>query len=392
MANDRTALVVSNTDIQRDPRVRRQIDWLSRDGWVVDTLGLGGAPSGSVRTHTSLRDPTSFAQTRIGAALPFVLPHRVAFLMMFERRVPPRLLRGISAGDYDLLVLNELDFAPWLGSPRLSQTSQPTLVHLDLHEFHETRRGKGLWSQLTRRYHRWARQFLAHPRATSRSTVAKRIAELYAEEFGIAEPVLVRNIPPYEDIAPSEVDPQRIGLVFHGLASRGRGLSQILDAVPALDDRFSVTFMLMPNRDVIPELSARIAAGWSDRVRIVPPAPMHELARTVNAYDLEVMFYPPISTNVELALPNKLFEAIQGRLALVIGDSPMMREVVEEWGNGIVISGWTNRDLARGLNGLSANDIRRMKAASDKASRRLNAENEGHAFIEAVRRGSRPQH
>src|SRR5690606_15100504 len=111
---------------------------------------------------------------------------------------------------------------------------------------------------------------------------------------------------------------------------------------------------------------------------------MLEVASRLNEYDLEIVFYPPRSTNVRLALPNKAFEAIQGRLGLIIGHSPMLEDIVQEYGNGVIVDGWDGADLGHALASLTPADVRRIKGASDSAARVLNAEREGKVFLAAV--------
>ncbi len=129
------------------------------------------------------------------------------------------------------------------------------------------------------------------------------------------------------------------------------------------------------------------ATDLGDRVRIVPPVAMTEISNTINEYDVEIMFYPPTGPNVEFALPNKFFEAIQGRLGVVVGESPMMAELVREYGLGPVVQGWTGADLARTLSELTSDDVAAFKRAAHSAAGALNAEHEGRVFLMAIDSG-----
>ena len=152
-----------------------------------------------------------------------------------------------------------------------------------------------------------------------------------------------------------------------------------------LPARFSMTFMLMPNPAVRARLQEQIDAHPArDRIRIVPPAPMRELAERINGYDLEIIFYRPLERNLEFALPNKFFEAVQGRLGVVVGESPAMAELVREHGIGVVVPGFEGTDLAAALDALTPDDVERIKAASHRAADVLNAEVEREAFLAAV--------
>ncbi len=385
MPAERTALLISYSDIRTDPRLRRQIDWLNGSGWTVDTLGLGDHPTDAVRDHFVVGPLRRWATTRAGTAVIYLaLPARLQFRILLGSRIPRALVERIRSGGYSVVVFNEYEFAPWVADGVFDPAR--THLHLDLHEYREPEgRSKSRWGRLTARYYKWVRAHIGSPRFHTRSTVARGIASLYEREFGFAPMTLVRNAPPFVEQNPSPVDDSEVRMLFHGLASWSRGLPQIVSALEGLDRRFTMTFMLTQPPQTIERLQDLIdSSGLGDRAKIIPPAPMHEVATRANAYDLEIIFYPPTSTNVELALPNKVFEAIQGRLGLVIGHSPMLEDIVRAYDNGIVVDGWTGDDLRRTLAALSADDIRRMKQASVSAARDLNAEGEGRSFLDAL--------
>lgn len=381
---DRTALIVSHSVLVSDPRIRRQIEWLVGAGWSVDTLGLGESPDPRVRRHYEVGAPPALLRTAAAKGIvSSLLPPSTQFRLMVESRIPRDLRARARAGAYRLVVINELEFAGWVRDTSIFGPGRPTRVHLDLHEYHpEKPRVTTLRGRLTARRARWTRALIAHPAYASRSTVARAIADLYAEELGIPAPALVRNSPSREQLDPSPVDPARIRLLFHGMASRVRGLNEIVEAMRLLPERFEMTFVLTPNGTVIDELAAAIEG--MPNVRIIEAFAMQDIARRVNDYDLEIIFYPPRSINYRFSLPNKFFEAVQGRVGVVIGESPMMAELVREHGNGVIVDGWEPADLARTLEQLDARGIDEVKQAAHRAADVLNAEAEGAVFLTTI--------
>jgi hypothetical protein len=381
--------VLSYSDIASDPRVRREIDWLTADGWTVDTLGLGSHPADEVREHFPLSSPFVWTRGRVGALLVhLLLPARTRFRVLMTARIPQRLRHLVREGHYDLIVFNELEFAPWVEDRR----DFPTAAlrgkrHLDLHEYHNPdQRRRSLGGRITGPQYRWTRARIASDRFTSRSVVNTPIGRLYADELGIEVPAQVRNAPPFvADLTPSPVDPDDIRLLFHGLPSWSRGFTEILAALRELPPRFSMTFMLTSNpavhamlRDEISEHPAR------DRIRIVPPAPMREIAQRINEYDVEIVFYKPTGINLRFAMPNKFFEAAQGRLALVVGETETMAPVVREYGHGVVVPEFTWQSLRDTLATLDADVVASLKARSAVVAAELNADSEGRAFLAAI--------
>jgi glycosyltransferase involved in cell wall biosynthesis len=380
--HNKKALVVVLADVENDPRVRRQIEWLTSEGWVVDSLGRGQHPTPKVRDHFAMAAPPRWTKTFIGLALIHtLLTYRARFRVQAESLFPPEVNARVKAGEYDVVILNDTHLLPWLSNRSTFRPGPPvTHVHIDLHEWFSADLPAGTRGAfLLQGYHRWTRNHIVHSVVNTRS-VAGGTAELYVAEFGVEHPILVRNAPPFEDLHPTDVVPERIELIHHGLAAWPRGFRQMVDAMRLVEDRFRLTFMLAGSQKVIAELGEYIA-DQSDRITIVPPAAMVDLARTINPYDVEVMFFPPVTRNLETTLPNKLFEAVQGRLAVVIGPTKMMVDVVNEYGNGCVTDGWSPEELAATINTLTADDVVRMKAISHTMAPLLSAENEKKAFF-----------
>jgi len=247
------------------------------------------------------------------------------------------------------------------------------------------RRRNTLGGRLTSSHYRWIRNFIGCPAFDSRSVVCAPIGELYSREFSIDPPTVIQSAPEFVMQDPGPVDPTEIKLIYHGMASYFRGFSEILEAMRLLPRHFSMTFMLMPDAAVHAQLREEIALHPAkDRIHIVAPAPMPEIAQRINAFDLEIIFFRPRNKNYEFALPNKFFESIQGRLGLIVNEGRTMAPIVREWGNGLVVDGFEGSDLAAALAPLTADEVDRMKHASAQAARHLNAAAEGQTFLRAV--------
>ena len=381
------ALVVVDTNVERDPRVRRQIDWLHEAGWIVDSLGVGQKPTPLVRNHFEMQAMPAWTGARrlqFGAIHAF-LPFRLRFWTLRQSRFTRDVDRFVRGGEYDLLIFNDIHMLGWLSDratfPRKTKVAH---IHLDLHEWFPadivaTSRGA---QSLMNSYHRWLRNHIASPLIDTRSLAADAV-EMYTSEFSIPKPLIVRNAPPFVDQKPSKVGPGPIRLLHHGVAAWERGLRELIEAMGKVEDRFTLTFMLVGAPEFIDELKA-LAAPLGDRITFVPPAPMVTLAQTVNEYDAEVMFYPPKSVNLEIAFPNKFFEAIQGRLAMVIGPTKSMAEIVRKERNGVITNGWEVSDLVDAINSLTPENLTEMKKNSDAIAPDLCAEGERTRFFESI--------
>jgi glycosyltransferase involved in cell wall biosynthesis len=376
----RRALVTSMSPLATDPRILREIEWLSADGWAVDTLGIGPDPDARVRTHFETAEAPAWTDPRIVKGLIHsLLPYRARFRILMGSRIPAGLTAEPRA--YDLIVVNDVDLLPWVVDVASHILAPGGHVHLDLHEWHPAEPGPSpdFTSWLLRGYHAWMTDLLASPVFTSRSTVAPGLGELYAERYGVPPLAIIRNSPAFEPLTPSPVDPDAIDLAYHGNADPTRGLGILADTLGLLEPRFRLHLMLTGPQADRDALRNRLGEH-GDRVTYHDPVPVTEIAQRINAWDLEVIFYPPTHTNLKFSLPNKLFEAVQGRLGVVVGESPDMARVVREYGFGTVVEGWTAPDLAAALNQLTVEYIARMKSAVDTAAAELNSSQERAAF------------
>jgi hypothetical protein len=85
-----------------------------------------------------------------------------------------------------------------------------------------------------------------------------------------------------------------------------------------------------------------------------------------------------------MALPNKLFEFIQARLAVATWPSPEMAKIVRNYGCGLVSDDYSVSSMAKCLNQLSSEDVMLFKEASNKAAATLCAEINMEKFNQLV--------
>ncbi|MCK4421585.1 glycosyltransferase, partial [candidate division WOR-3 bacterium] len=83
-------------------------------------------------------------------------------------------------------------------------------------------------------------------------------------------------------------------------------------------------------------------------------------------------------------LPNKFFESIMAGLAVIVGHSPEMKRIIEEFDCGFVANSFKIFDVSDLINELSSEDIMKKKKASLEAVRRLNAETKMKKFVRIV--------
>jgi hypothetical protein len=377
-----TLLIVSFSPLRSDPRILRQISTF-RHAYDITTVGYGPAPDGVAGHHEVPveLDPMRPSFRHYMALLAARLFRRTYF---GSRRVR-HVLDRVEAGSMDIVLANDADAAP------VAIRLEPRLgVHVDLHEFAPRQReNETWWRLLVAPFSRWmVRRYVAA--ADSATTVSPGLAREYERRFGISAEVVPNAAPLRADLGvrpTPRTGPVR--LVHTGAASRARRLEIMVEAVDAVNRERPGSFVFdlylkAGDAPYIDELR-RTAEGSTDgAVRVLDPVPFDRMIETMTGYDVGMFVCPPTTFNLEHALPNKLFEFVQARLAVVIGPSPDMREYVDRHGLGVVADDFTAPALSRALSGLTVDDVDRYKESSDRAARPMSAEVLSQAWTDAI--------
>ncbi|AMB57841.1 glycosyltransferase [Microterricola viridarii] len=358
-------LSISFSNFPSDARVLRQLRVLQEFGDVT-TLGYGSAPSG-VAAHLSI-DPSlpSLPQT-----IPGVVNLALRRFTAAEMLAPAARAALAAVGEqrFDLIVANEARALPLAHA-----VAHGAPVWGDMHEWAPEERTHVLsWRLLVAPFMRaLCAKYL--PRTAAITTVNESIARLYREQFGVDVSV-VRNAIPFQDLAPSPLQPGRIRLVHSGAAIPGRSIENLIEATLLLDERFSLDLYLVKGGDggrYWQQLKDQ--AGGSGRITFHPAVKPEELPATLNAYDLGVFILPPHTANHRYMLPNKFFDFVQARLGLVFSSAVETDALITQYGLGRISADFTTQGLVDVLAGLSSEQVEAFKQASSQAAAVLNSQ------------------
>lgn len=364
-------LVISFSTIEADARVLKQLDRLSRD-FEVHTVGYGATPTGAA---SHVRVPDEYAIWKYDRMKVVSRRFKSAYWSNRAITFAAQALQGTS---WDVVLANDVDAV----GLALAQDSAHG-VHADLHEYAPRQKEDVVrWRVFVAPFVRWlCRRFVT--RAASVTTVGEGIAAEYLREYGIRAEV-VTNAAPFAALTSGPVGTP-VKLVHSGAALRDRNILTILDAVQATTANVTLDLYLTPNDlDFLAEVRARAAA--TDSIVLHDPVPYAQLARVLNAYDVGIHVLPPVNFNNTWALPNKFFDYVQARLGVIIGPSPEMVRVLEEYGFGAVADGFTAADLRRVLDRLGEDDVAVWKRAAHGAAPQLSGEQQTEVWAQALRR------
>jgi hypothetical protein len=362
--------VLSFSDLARDPRVHRQLRFLAPLHQLT-AAGWADPRVDGVRFVPLAPRPKPLPRKLLAAAR--LLAGRFDAYYWNRSEVLDCRARLAEVGaDAEVVVANDIDALPvaLALAPRAR-------VLFDAHEYAPLEFEDRLFFRVfQQRLRAWqCRTFI--PRAAAMTTVCQSIAEAYERDTGVRAE-LVLNAPDYEPLAPT--DPAARGgpsgtirLVHHGAAIRSRRIESMIRTLRRLDARFTLDLYLTGG-DTAYFGELRREAGGDARVRFNDPVPMRELPRVLNAYDVGLFLLEPTNFNYRFALPNKLFEFVQARLAVAIGPSPEMARVVRGHQLGIVADDFRPETMAQALGALDTAAVMRFKRAADAAARTLSSD------------------
>jgi hypothetical protein len=368
-------LVISFSDLGRDARVDRQIGFL-RERHDVVTAGLAPSRHPVEFVDLSVAPATGLRLQAGRAALAARLLARrrdAAYWGTPLHRAAAERLAGTRA---DLVLVNDVEALPLA---RRVAGSAPVLF--DAHEWAIAQYEHIAWWRLLGRPQADALLRAHLPHVAGMMTVAPGIAELYERRYGIACAV-VTNAAPRAVLDPTPVG-SPVRLLHHGAANPVRRLELMIQAVERLDGRMTLDLALLRNDPAyVAKLEALAAA--TPHARVLEPIPLPELVTTANGYDAGIVFFPPLTANLEHALPNKFFDLIQARVAIVTGPSPEMAGIVREFGCGVVADGFTLDALVAALRELTPERIAAMKEGAGRAAEVHSAERNRDTLLALV--------
>jgi glycosyltransferase involved in cell wall biosynthesis len=211
-----------------------------------------------------------------------------------------------------------------------------------------------------RRERGWARQ------AAGLLAVSEPMADLVAARFGTARPGVVLNCPPSwraDDAMPPPSSRLRDELhlpdghpivLHHGQFKPGRGIEELVRAAdnPALR-ALDPAFVLLGFGRLQPLLddAARQRPG---RVFVLPAVPPDELLDWVAGADVAYLGCPPVTLNLRLTIPNKLFEAMMAGVPVLAAQGTEQARLIAQEGVGTCFDIDSTDELAAALMALLA--------------------------------------
>jgi glycosyltransferase involved in cell wall biosynthesis len=231
------------------------------------------------------------------------------------------------------------------------------------------------------------------PRCAGVITVSPPIAKELRRRYHATEVSLIRNFPVYQTVTKNDRLRQHLGLspdtriaLYQGNLQRDRELDRLIRAAAFLERDIVIVMMGKDNAGIQGQLEALIASeGVTDRVKIIPPVAYGELLDWTASADIGLIVYSPDrSLNIQLCLPNKLFEYLMAGLPVLASSLDAVADILRTYDVGQVVSSLLPRDIGTAVNSMLADRValdRMHHNALESAQRVFNWEKERQQLI-----------
>ena len=362
-------LILVFSNLNKDARVSRQVEFL-KGLYHIDVACYEATPEGF--TVFPIRRPklTLVNKVIIGVLLLFQQFERAIGLLYNYKNI----LKQLAGQSYDLIIANDIETLSLAFQLKKPQTK----IIFDAHEYAPRHfEDKLIWRLLFQPMNIClCKKYI--PKTDGMITIGKGLADEYRKNFHV-DPVIITNASQLHPLQPSAVNPAAIRLVHHGIATPSRRLELMIEMMEYLDDRFTLDMYLLSEgfsaQKTIqyPEELKQLAAK-TKRVNILPPIKRELIVSTINHYDIGIFLIPPVNFNYANTLPNKFFDFIQARLAVAVGPTPEMAEIVRQYKLGVIAEDFTPEGMAAEIQKLTIEEINTYKMNADKAAFDLSAE------------------
>lgn len=284
---------------------------------------------------------------------------RLFFLLLFSKK------HLLFANDVDTLVPNYL-VSKLTGTKLIFDSHE---LFSEVPEIQNKRFVKSVWLSIEK----WI-----IPKLKNVITVSKSIKDHYQKLYEV-EATVIRNVPISKKVKPKKLPFSTKGkkvILYQGSVNLGRGLELMIDAIKLLNNYILV---IIGDGDIIDQLEQKVLIeNLENKVKFVGKVHPKELkSLTLNA-DIGLSLEEDLGLNYRYALPNKLFDYIQAEVPVIVSDLPDMKDLVQQYNIGDVLSNRTPEGLANLIQSILDQDFGKQLS---KAKEELNWQKEKSKLV-----------
>lgn len=335
-------------DPTESPRPRRVIKHLRETGREVVTAGTANADCLLPQIRLTSRFAKRAAMFLLG------MYEKIAKEFVYDEAED-----WLVGENPDVVIVHDIKLLPWLhklnGDWKIVVDLQEYYPHM-LNELRFKLSMGAMYKYIINKY---------LPHVDECWTVSEYLQLLYYSKHNIGTSI-VPNAPQYVDL-PVVENTGQIRMVHHGYALHDRNIEAMVEAVDSLNGLTSLDLVLLKEH-AWPEYYEQLKEliRNSKHCQFVEPGPIDQIVKSKNEYDIGLYVLPPDSENMRGAMPNKFYDFVQARLAIICGPDGEMSRVVKETGVGFLTTGYSSEDIAKKIVQVFRPDIDGAKRKSDE--------------------------
>ena len=371
MQKNKRVCILVFSNVVGDIRVLREIE-MARQHYQVDVIGFGDwHPPEGVR-FISLPRKNVFPPLKYLLLFAGKINDKYFDRYFWLKPQYRKAFEYLQQGNYDLVHANDWHALPVAGL--WGQQSHSKVLY-DAHEYTPYQFNENILTHVLYRPYRMYLLNKYHSGTSAMIDASPEFSRLYKENFGWVSTTIM-NTPYYVKTKFKPVDPSKINIIHHGLASPGRQQEELINMIKLAGNRFHLFLMIVPK--MYPRyyswLKSYAKRNAPNQVTFLDPVQPTEIVRRINQFDLGIPYLQSKQLNGFYSQPNKFFDFIMAGLGVITAPQKGMASIIDEYQVGCVSETQSIQAMADLLNSLDDEQINMFKKNSIKAAKELNAE------------------
>lgn len=183
-------------------------------------------------------------------------------------------------------------------------------------------------------------------------TVSDGIANRFATTYSIKKPMVIKNCPPYHRLNKKgsvniSLPYRRFLILYCGWFQKERNIPAIVESIKFLPTRYHLVLLGDgPEKEkVVRAIEDNLLGGRITVTKVDPD----KLASIISQAKVGLVPLQQLSLNEKYALPNKLFEYMMAGVPVVASDMPEVAKIVNEEKIGATFTSFEPREIARSI-------------------------------------------
>lgn len=353
------AIISVSNDLANDQRVHKLAESLLKFGYTPVLLGVR-------RKNSQKLAQRKYKTKRLR------LPFHKGFLFYASYNI--HLFFYLLFHKANVLISNDLDSLPANYSAykiKVLLSAKSVEIVYDSHE---------LFTEVPELYNRkfvknvWLKfeQFIL-PKLKKSYTVCRSIADYYNKKYNI-EMYVVKNMPlcsKKRNISQNfnlKLPENHKIILYQGALNVGRGIEQIIEIMPELKN---VVLLIVGKGDIEHNLQEMVKTRkLQNKVIFTGSIPFEQLSAITMRADIGLVLQQEMGLSYHYALPNRLFDFIQAKVAVLASNQPEIKNIVNSEKIGLVVENLNKKTLLTAVNQMINNDklISEFKANMQKCA------------------------